>query len=91
MKILVNQYDASMESIINYVELLLFQDSSYVGLRFDESTTNYQQARIWLKDDLDKIKDYFPNISGFYVRVLKTTTAICRRSAIRSIWRRKNF
>lgn len=71
MKILVNQYDASMESIINYVELLLFQDSSYVGLRFDESTTNYQQARIWLKDDLDKIKDYFPNISGFYVRVLK--------------------
>ena len=53
MKILVNQYDASMESIINYVELLLFQDSSYVGLRFDESTTNYQQARIWLKDDLD--------------------------------------
>ena len=71
MKILINQYDASMESVINYVELLLFQDSSYVGLRFDESTTNYQQARIWLKDDLDKIKDYFPNISGFYVRVLK--------------------
>ena len=71
MKILVSQYDAGMESVINYIELLLFQDNSYVGLQFDESTTNYQQARIWLKDDLDKIKDYFPNISGFYVRVLK--------------------
>lgn len=66
MKILVNQYDASMESVINYVELLLFQDSSYVmACRFDESTTNYQQARIWLKDDLDKIKDYFPEYLRF--------------------------
>lgn len=41
MKILVSQYDAGMESVINYIELLLFQDNSYVGLQFDESTTNF--------------------------------------------------
>lgn len=69
MKMLVKQYDAGVESVKNYIEFLLFQDDSYVGLQFDETTTNYQQARIWLRDDLDKIKEYFPMVSGFYVRV----------------------
>lgn len=70
MELLIRQYDTGMESAKNYMEMLLFQDSSYVGLRFEETSTNYQQARVWLKDDLDRIQDYFPIISGFYVRVL---------------------
>lgn len=71
MALLTEQYDTGIESVKSYIELLLYQDNSYVGLQFNENTTNYQQARIWLWNNLDQIKDYFSVISGFYVRVLK--------------------
>lgn len=71
MSLMTKQYDAGIESVKNYIELLLYQDNSYVGLRFQEKTTNYQQARVWLWNNLEQIKDYFSIISGFYVRVLQ--------------------
>lgn len=79
LSLLTKQYDAGIESVKNYIELLLYQENSYVGLRFNENTTNYQQARIWLWGNLDQIRDYFPEIAGFYVRVKKNDDCFISR------------
>lgn len=69
MKMLVKQYDTSLEAIENYVQLILYADNTYSALRFNEKDSRYQQARIWLRDELDNLLKYFPLASGFYVRV----------------------
>ena len=69
MKMLVKQYDTSLEAIENYIQLTLYADNTYAALRFGEKDSRYQQARVWLRDDLDNLLKYFPLAAGFYVRI----------------------
>lgn len=69
MNILVEQYDTSLEGVENYLKLLLYADNSYAALRREMTGTRYQQARVWLNDELSNLMSYFPLVSGFYVYV----------------------
>ena len=69
MKMLVKQYDTSLEAIENYIQLILYADNTYSALRLNEKDSRYQQARIWLRDELDNLLKYFPLAAGFYVRI----------------------
>ncbi len=69
MNILVEQYDTSLEGVENYLKLLLYTDNSYAALRREITGTRYQQARVWLNDELSNLMSYFPLVSGFYVYV----------------------
>ena len=66
MNILVEQYDTSLEGVENYLKLLLYTDNSYAALRREITGTRYQQARVWLNDELSNLMSYFPLVSGFY-------------------------
>ena len=69
MKMLVKQYDTSLEAIENYIQPILYADNTYSALRLNEKDSRYQQARIWLRDELDNLLKYFPLAAGFYVRI----------------------
>ena len=69
MNILVEQYDTSLEGVKNYLQLLLYKDNSYAALWREATDTRYQQARVWLNDELSNLMSYFPLVSGFYVYI----------------------
>ncbi len=69
MDLFVQQYDASLAVVENYVQTLLYKDNQYTALRLSKTQTRYQQARIWLYDELKDMLTYFPLISSFYVYV----------------------
>ncbi len=69
MNILVEQYDTSLAGVKNYLQLLLYKDNAYAALWREETDTRYQQARVWLNDELSNLMSYFPLVSGFYVYV----------------------
>ena len=63
MNILVEQYDTSLEGVKNYLQLLLYKDNSYAALWREATDTRYQQARVWLNDELSNLMSYFPLVS----------------------------
>lgn len=72
VNILVGQYDTSLAVVDNYLQLLLCMDNTYAALRWGEANTRYQQARVWLHDELSGLLNYFPLVSGFYVNIFHT-------------------
>lgn len=71
LKMLVKQYDTNLVTTENYVQTLLYGDNIYAALGSGEESTLYQQARTWLRDELDDKLKVLSLISGFYVRMPK--------------------
>ena len=80
MDLFVQQYDASLAVVENYVQTLLYKDNQYTALRLSKTQTRYQQARIWLYDELKDMLTYFPLISSFYVYVPRNEDSYMAKS-----------
>lgn len=72
LKMLVKQYDTDLAAAENYIRMLLYGNNIYAALEFEETSTLYQQARAWLRDELDDTLMVLSLISGFYVRIPQT-------------------
>lgn len=75
INILVKQFDVGLEAVGNYIQLILYEKNDYSALQFSEQNTRYQQARIWLKDELYSVLDHYPLITCFYVNIPNTKDA----------------
>lgn len=71
LKMLVKQYDTDFAAAESYIRMLLYSDNIYAALDFEESSTLYQQAKTWLRDELDDTLMVLSLISGFYVHIPK--------------------
>ena len=61
MKMLVKQYDTSLEAIENYIQLILYADNTYSALRLNEKDSRYQRVRrkmerVFLKAQFDLVR-----------------------------------
>lgn len=72
MQMLVNQYDVSLNSVKEYLGGLLYGMNEYTALQFSHNDTRYQQAKIWLKAEMEGALNYYPILSGFYVYIPHT-------------------
>lgn len=81
LNIVMKQYDVDFSSINECLNTILYTDSyDWGSLKGDFYDTRYQQARIWLFNDLEDMKTNFPLVSGFYVRIPHTQDWYIARS-----------
>lgn len=79
IQMLVNQYDISLNSVKEYLGGLLYGMNEYTALQFESEDTRYQQAKIWLKAEMEGALNYYPILSGFYVYIPHTNESFMVR------------